>query len=189
MKEQIKVKVKFLADERSSSVRPLRVYSESFKVKVVKEVLSGKFSSKESARQHFGIRSKSAILDWMRLYSGAEGINKTGRLLKNRDNMSQELAKQSMRINSLPDNGAEVFLDGKRVGTTPFNNPKISSGKYLLKVTKEYFGGFEEQIVINDSGKIEKTISPSKKELKEIIENKEVTTINNPIGSTSLESK
>jgi|LGVF01.2.fsa_nt_gb transposase-like protein len=101
MKEQSKAKVRILTDERSSSVRPLRVYSESFKVKVVKEVILGKFSSKETARQYYGIKSKSSILDWMRLYSGAEGIDKTGRLLKKRDNMSEEIAKQSMRIKEL----------------------------------------------------------------------------------------
>jgi len=127
MKEQSKVKVKKIRDERSSSVSPLRVYSESFKVKVVKEVISGKFSSKESARQHFGIRSKSAILDWMRLYSGAEGINKTGRLLKNRDYMSEEIAKQSMRIKEL-----ETLLRKEEL--------KVELSNAFIDIAKEKYG-------------------------------------------------
>ena len=101
MKEQSEAKERILPDELRSSVRPLRVYSESFKVKVVNELLSGKFSSKEACRQYYGIKSKSAILDWMLLYSGAEGITKTGRLLKKQDSMSEEIAKQSMRIKEL----------------------------------------------------------------------------------------
>ncbi len=127
MKEQIKAKVRILTDERSSSVSPLRVYSESFKVKVVKEVISGKFSSKESARQYYGIKSKSAILDWMRLYSGAEGITKTGRLLKKQDIMSEEIAKQSMRIKEL-----ESALRNEEL--------KVDLSNAFIDIAKEKYG-------------------------------------------------
>ena len=44
-------------------------YSESFKRKVVNEVLLGKFT-KEEARRIYGIASNCAILYWMRKYSG-----------------------------------------------------------------------------------------------------------------------
>ena len=127
MKEHSKAKVRIITDERSSSVRPLRVYSELFKVKVVKELVSGKFSSKESARQYYGIKGKSVILDWMRLYSGAEGINKTGRLLKNRDNMSEEIAKQSMRIKEL-----EVALRKEKL--------KVDLSNAFIDIAKENYG-------------------------------------------------
>jgi len=127
MKEQIKAKVRILTFERSSSVSPLRVYSESFKVKVVKEVISGKFSSKESARQYYGIKSKSAILDWMRLYSGAEGITKTGRLLKKQDIMSEEIAKQSMRIKEL-----ESALRNEEL--------KVDLSNAFIDIAKEKYG-------------------------------------------------
>ncbi len=127
MKEQIKAKVRILTFERSSSVSPLRVYSESFKVKVVKEVISGKFSSKESARQYYGIKSKSAILDWMRLYSGAEGITKTGRLLKKQDSMSEEIAKQSMRIKEL-----ESALRNEEL--------KVDLSNAFIDIAKEKYG-------------------------------------------------
>lgn len=44
-------------------------YSETFKWKVVQEVLSGRFS-KEGARKAYGIKSNCAILYWMREFSG-----------------------------------------------------------------------------------------------------------------------
>ena len=119
--------MRFSTDERSSSIRPLRVYSESLKLKVVKEVISGKFPSKESARQYYGIKSKSAILEWMRLYSGAEGITKTGRLLKSHDNMSVEIAKQSMRIKELE---AALFKE----------ELKVELGNAFIAIAKENYG-------------------------------------------------
>jgi len=45
-----------------------RKFSESFKRKVVSEVIEGKLS-KESARRIYGIRAKSGVLNWIRKYS------------------------------------------------------------------------------------------------------------------------
>jgi transposase len=47
----------------------LEQYSEDSRRKIVIEVLSGTMS-KEQARQVYGIKSKSAILEWMRIFSG-----------------------------------------------------------------------------------------------------------------------
>ena len=127
MEEQYKEKVRIITDERSSSARPLRIYSESFKLKVVKELISDKFSNKETARKYYGIKSKSAILDWMRLYSGAEGIDKTGRLLKKRDSMSEEIAKQSMRIKEL-----ELALRTEKL--------KVDLGNAFIDIAKSSYG-------------------------------------------------
>ena len=127
MKEQVVLKNRVITNERSLSVHPLEVYSESLKLKIVKEVLSGKFPSKESARQYYGIRSKSAILDWMRLYSGAEGINKTGRLLKKRDKMGEEIAKQSKRIKEL-----EAALHKEKL--------KVDLSNAFIDIAKEKYG-------------------------------------------------
>jgi len=44
-------------------------YCESFKWEVVQDVLSGKYT-KEEARRIYGIRSKCAVLYWMREFSG-----------------------------------------------------------------------------------------------------------------------
>jgi transposase len=51
------------------SKQSCRHYSEEFKWQVVQEVLLGKLS-KEAIRLKYGIRSNSAILYWMRVYSG-----------------------------------------------------------------------------------------------------------------------
>ena len=50
-------------------MRDLKHYSDETRRKIVGEVLSGTFS-KEQARRVYGIKSKSAILEWMRIYAG-----------------------------------------------------------------------------------------------------------------------
>ncbi len=52
-------------------------YSESFKIKVVKEVEAG-VMTKEQARRRYGIRGKSAVLNWCRKYGRYEhpGVNR-----------------------------------------------------------------------------------------------------------------
>jgi len=51
-------------------------YDEHFKLKVVTEVKSGKLS-KEAARRKYGIKGKSTILKWIRIFDGVynEGID------------------------------------------------------------------------------------------------------------------
>jgi transposase len=46
---------------------PNRCYSESFKIKIVKEVEHG-LLTKEHARKRYGIKGKSAVLYWCRKY-------------------------------------------------------------------------------------------------------------------------
>jgi len=64
----------------------------------------------------------------------------------------------SLEVQSSPESGAEVYVDGRRVGATPYTNPQLSSGKYLLKVTKQLFSDAEEQIVIEDGQTLKKTV-------------------------------
>jgi hypothetical protein len=56
-----------------------------------------------------------------------------------------------LEINSTPEEGADVYLDNRKVGVTPYRDPKVASGSYRLKVTKALFGDFEERITIADS--------------------------------------
>jgi transposase len=51
------------------SKKRFKMYSDAFKWRVVHEVISGKLN-KEEARKAYGIRSKSAIVYWMRKFSG-----------------------------------------------------------------------------------------------------------------------
>ena len=72
-------------------------YTESFKLEVIRETIEGKLS-KEEARRKYGIKSKSAILEWTRQYSGEKGYDKRGKKLKKTEISSEELSKQTKRI-------------------------------------------------------------------------------------------
>jgi transposase-like protein len=52
-------------------MRETEKFSEEAKRKIVTEVLSGTLT-KEQARHVYGIKSKSAILEWMRIFAGLE---------------------------------------------------------------------------------------------------------------------
>ncbi|GAB2626413.1 hypothetical protein [Belliella aquatica] len=52
-------------------MRKTEKFSEEAKRKIVMEVLSGTLT-KEQARHVYGIKSKSAILEWMRIFAGLE---------------------------------------------------------------------------------------------------------------------
>ena len=64
----------------------------------------------------------------------------------------------SFEITSSPETGAEVFLDGRRVGVTPYKQAQLASGKYLLRVTKNLFSDTEEYIEIQDGQSFTKNI-------------------------------
>jgi transposase-like protein len=61
-------------------------YSEDFKLRVVQEVLQGKYS-KEEARRIYGIRSNCAILYWIRQFSGQSNYRKGGISMVNLEEM------------------------------------------------------------------------------------------------------
>jgi len=77
-------------------------YSESFKWKVVQEVLAGKFT-KEEAKRYYGIGSNCAILYWMRKYSGNKNYREAVRINEDFSSMGKKLPEQmqSARIKEL----------------------------------------------------------------------------------------
>lgn len=77
-------------------------YSDEFKWKVIQDVLSGKFT-KEGARKIYGIKSNSAILYWMRKYSGNTNYRQGWQPLGTTDEISKmkELSKNENRIKEL----------------------------------------------------------------------------------------
>lgn len=77
-------------------------YSDEFKWKVVKEVLSGKYN-KEEARRIYGISSNCAILYWMREYSGFSDYRKPDLPLQDVKTIlpMKELSEQEKRIKEL----------------------------------------------------------------------------------------
>jgi len=68
----------------------------------------------------------------------------------------------TLSVTSLPESKAEVFLDGKKVGETPFTNNQLPSGKYILKLSKNLYSDTEEEILIEDGTITTKTITLNK---------------------------
>jgi len=93
-KNRIKMKAK----------KPMSHYSEEFKWKVVKEVLSGKYN-KEQARLIYGIKSNCAILYWMRKYSGNEDYRHTHSFANGIKDMDRSKSQQALaqKIEQLED--------------------------------------------------------------------------------------
>jgi len=86
----------------SKNRRLPQTYSEEFKWKVVKEVLSGELSKAE-AKQKYNIGSNSAILYWMRQFSGIENPRES-RLLFMTDKKTikeDKLTKEQKKIKDL----------------------------------------------------------------------------------------
>ncbi|HLP15708.1 MAG TPA: PEGA domain-containing protein [Bacteroidota bacterium] len=67
-----------------------------------------------------------------------------------RSDVTLKPAFGSLEITSAPESGADVYLDEVKVGVTPFSNPMIASGKYLLRVSKNLFTDVEEEITVLD---------------------------------------
>jgi len=74
---------------------------ETFRLKVIQEVLEGK-RTKEEARRFYGIKGKSAILEWIRNYSGEKGYGRGGKALSSKEKPNNKLIKeQASRILAL----------------------------------------------------------------------------------------
>jgi hypothetical protein len=65
-------------------------------------------------------------------------------------------------ISSMPEQGAEVYLDGNKVGTTPYKSDRVPSGKYIIKVTKSLYNTTEEEVIIEDGKTVTKNFAMSK---------------------------
>ena len=64
----------------------------------------------------------------------------------------------SLLVESIPESGAEVFLDGTRVGETPFTDEQIASGQHRLRVTKSHFDPVEEMITVEAHQEVRRTM-------------------------------
>ena len=86
----------------SKNRRLPQTYSEEFKWKVVKEVLSGELSKAE-AKQKYNIGSNSAILYWMRQFSGIENPRESRMLFMTDKKTIKEdkLTKEQKKIKEL----------------------------------------------------------------------------------------
>lgn len=105
-----------------------KYYPEPLKLKVIEEVLGGKISKAEANRL-YGIRSNSAILEWMRQFSGEEGYDKRGKVLKKNESAvsNQHQSEQSKRILEL-----EELLRIERL--------KVTLSNTMIDIAEEEFG-------------------------------------------------
>lgn len=71
-------------------------HSASFKLQVIQEVLEGK-RTKEEARRFYGIKGKSAILEWIRHYSGEKGYGRGGKAMSSEEKPNNKVIKEQAR--------------------------------------------------------------------------------------------
>ena len=60
------------------------------------------------------------------------------------------LAYGFINITSKPESGAVVFIDNKKVGTTPYQSDKMASGTYKVRVVKDMYKTTEQTFTITD---------------------------------------
>jgi len=96
-----------------------------------------------------------------------------------------------LKITSQPENGVDIYIDGVKTGQTPYINNKTASGRYLLRVTKELYRDYEEQIIITDGAETIKNIILDKNfgELTIISEGSEIVLNGRVIGKDKVLQK
>lgn len=55
-----------------------------------------------------------------------------------------------LKVTSLPENGALVYIDNKKVGVTPYISDKLASGSYKIRIMKEMFKTVEQTFEVTD---------------------------------------
>lgn len=64
-----------------------------------------------------------------------------------------------VNVVTIPENGAAVYVDNKKIGMTPCKSDKIKSGEHTIKVMKELFSTVEETFMITDGNTTELKIN------------------------------
>ncbi len=108
-------------------------YTDEFKLKVIHEVLNGKLS-KEEAREKYGLRGKSLVLNWMRSFGYSPKLPK-----------KSKLSLPSLK-RSVPDKNIKVELQGLEAEKSAMEQKlkllqlKLEGYEIMLKIGKEKFG-------------------------------------------------
>lgn len=55
-----------------------------------------------------------------------------------------------MKVGTSPEAGATVYIDGEKVGKTPYESGKLSSGDHKVRVVKEMYKTVEETVTVTD---------------------------------------
>ncbi len=128
---------------------PPQEYSEDFKWQVVQEILSGKLSKAEANRL-YGIRSKSAILYWMRQYSGITNYRESSKTLSSKESMKnqQEIIDLKEKLQKFQDN-----LKRERNKSALYEKMlEIAEEEYGINIRKKY-GAKQSNVLKKKSSK------------------------------------
>lgn len=60
-----------------------------------------------------------------------------------------------ININTIPEQGAMVYIDNKNVGITPYKSDKLASGTYNVRIVKTSFEPVEQSFVVTDGNTTE----------------------------------
>lgn len=66
-----------------------------------------------------------------------------------------------LNVNSIPEDGASVYINNKRVGVTPYKSDMLASGDYTVRVMKGSFKPVEKTFTVNDNETTEANINMS----------------------------
>ena len=64
-----------------------------------------------------------------------------------------------INVTSSPESGAIIYIDGKKVGLTPFKTDKLASGEHTVRVMKEMFSPAEKTITVTDNNTTQASMS------------------------------
>ena len=59
-----------------------------------------------------------------------------------------------ININSSPENGATVFVDGNQVGITPMKSYKLKSGSHTVRIVKDGYDDVKRRVTVTDESDI-----------------------------------
>jgi len=108
-------------------------YSDEFKMKVIQEVLSGKYT-KEEARKVYQIGGKSAILYWIRKFGEGYKYHNPEQNYSGNIDIMKELSKEELRIREL-----EKALEKERL-RADLNEKiiEIAEEQFNIEIRKKY---------------------------------------------------
>jgi transposase-like protein len=141
--------MKIPAKKRPPQRKQSQEYSEDFKWQVVQEVLSGKLSKAE-ANRIYGIRSKSAILYWMRQYSGITNYRESSKAFSSKESMKnkQEIIALEEKLHKLQDS-----LKRERNKSALYEKMlEIAEEEYGINIRKKY-GAKQSKVLKKKSSK------------------------------------
>lgn len=73
-------------------------------------------------------------------------------------NVNLRPAHGFIKVNSTPEENAIVYIDGKKVGNTPYTSDKLASGSYKVKVLKTMFNPVEQTVTVTDGNTTQATL-------------------------------